>query len=210
MRDRSAALLRHIDDSLDFLPFLDAAAANNSSFSVIDVGSGAGFPGVVLAAARPAFRVTLLDSLRKRMDFCQRAARGAGIDNVAAVWGRAEDAGRLATSTAAATDTPPPLRASADAVVARAVAELRVLAELCLPLVREGGLWVAAKGPDPDEEVGAATAAITQLGGSPPTVHRLPPLGPGLPARSLVVVNKVAETPPQFPRRAGVPAKRPL
>ena len=106
----------------------------------------------------------------------------------------------------------PPLRESADAVVARAVADLCVLAELCLPLVKAGGrgVWVAAKGPSPEAEVAAASAAIATLGGAAPTIHRLPPLGPGLPERTLVVVRKVGATPGQFPRRAGVPGKRPL
>ena len=206
VRDRPTALLRHLDDSFDFLPVLDAAAAAlPSPFCVIDVGSGAGFPGAALAAARPTWRITLLDSLKKRTDFCGRAAVGAGLTGVASVWARAEDAGSPTPPPAT-----PPLRESADAVVARAVANLRVLAELCLPLVKAEGVWVAAKGPSPEAEVAAAAAAIATLGGAPPVIHRLPPLGPGLPERTLVVVRKVGATPAQFPRRAAVPTKRPL
>lgn len=205
MRDRPTALLRHLADSFDFLPPLDAAADGAPSFSVIDVGSGAGFPGAALAAARPRWRVTLVDSLRKRVDFTARAAAGAGIPNCRAVWGRAEDVGAVAPTAGTV-----PLRESGDAVVARAVADLRVLAELCLPLVRVGGVWVAAKGPDPDGEVAAAAAAIEALGGGRARVRRLPPLGAGLPERTLVVVVKERATPAAYPRRAGTPAKRPL
>ena len=115
-RATALALLRHLADSFDFLPPLDAAAAGSPSFSVIDVGSGAGFPGAALAAARPAWRVTLVDSLRKRVDFTARAAAGAGIPNCRAVWGRAEDVGAVAPTAGTV-----PLRESGDAVVARAV-----------------------------------------------------------------------------------------
>ena len=217
VRDRTAALGRHIDDSLDFLPPLDALAAargggSTSSgsnggdspppLSVIDVGAGAGYPGSVLAAARPAWNVTLLDALRKRTDFAARAAAAAGLTNAAPVWARAEEAGAAGGGGAH--------REAHDAAVARAVAETRVLAELCLPLVRSGGLWLAAKGPDPAGEVAAAGPAIAALGGEVEGLIALPPLSPGGPGRSLLIVRKVAPTPDKYPRRAGVPAKRPL
>lgn len=197
--------MRHLDDSWDFLEPLDAAAAGaggGTPFTLVDVGSGAGFPGAALAAARPAWSVTLLDTQRKRCDFCAGAARGAGLANVSTLWARAEAAGAPGS----------PRRDAADAVVARAVAELRVLAELCLPLVRVGGIFVAAKGPAPDAEVAAAAAAIAAAGGGEPTVIRLAPLpgGGAMPGRTLVVVRKVAPTPPGLPRKPGVPSKRPL
>jgi len=207
VRDRPTALVRHLADSWDFLPSLDAAAAASAAargaqpFTVVDVGSGAGFPGAALAAARPAWNVTLLDARRKRCDFCAGAAAGAGLANVATLWARAEAAGAVAS----------PRRGAADAVVARAVAELRVLAELCLPLVAVGGVFVAAKGPAPDAEVAAAVAAIAAAGGGGAEVVRLAPLpGGGTPARSLVLIRKIAPTPPGLPRRAGVALKRPL
>lgn len=246
VRTRGPALARHLADSLDFLPPLDALAAGRTAsdgapFSVIDVGAGAGYPGSVLAAARPAWRVTLLDALRKRMDFAAGAAAGVGLGNAVPVWGRAEDVGKAVGSgeegggkarkrnksgdAAAAAPTaaaPPPASSSSlaapagshreahDAAVARAVADTRVLAELCLPLVRPGGLWVAAKGPDPGAEVDAAGPAIAALGGAVEALLSLPPLMPGGPARSLLVVRKVGRTPDRYPRRAGLPGKRPL
>ena len=252
VKGRAPALARHIADSLDFLPPLDALANSRAggadgggggggggAFSVIDVGAGAGFPGAVLAAARPAWRVTLLDALRKRTDFAVGAARQAGLGNAVPVWGRAEDVGRgggeeggkakgkrgggggggrdvagptpaAATATATAAAPPGSHRELHDAAVARAVAETRVLAELCLPLVRHGGLWLAAKGPDPAAEVEAAAGAIRELGGAVEALLPLPPLTLGGPARSLLVVRKVGRTPEKYPRRAGMPGKRPL
>uniref|UniRef100_A0A7S3QS54 Ribosomal RNA small subunit methyltransferase G n=1 Tax=Dunaliella tertiolecta TaxID=3047 RepID=A0A7S3QS54_DUNTE len=111
---------------------------------VIDVGTGAGLPGMVLAVMRPHWQVTLLDSLRKRCDFLTRAAEVAGVQNVSVVWSRAEEGGRREE-----------LRDTFDLAVARAVAETRVLSELCLPFVRAGGLWIAAKGPDPKVSCGS-------------------------------------------------------
>lgn len=208
VRDRQAALGRHIDDSLDFLPCLDALAAScapssSSPFTVIDVGAGAGFPGSVLAAARPAWTVTLLDALRKRTDFAVGAAKAAGLANARPVWGRAEEVGAAGSGAH---------REAHDAAVARAVAEARVLAELCLPLVKPGGLWLAAKGPDPGcrAEVEAARSAIATLGGKVEDLVSLPPLTPDGPGRSLLIVRKVGPTPDKYPRRAGVPGKRPL
>ncbi|PNH00601.1 Ribosomal RNA small subunit methyltransferase G [Tetrabaena socialis] len=114
-----------------------------ASFRVVDVGTGAGLPGMVLAAARPQWKVTLLDSLRKRCDFLRQAAAVAGLTNVEVVWCRAEEGGQR-----------PDLRQAYDLAVARAVAESRVLAELCLPFVRVGGTWVASKGPNPEVKLG--------------------------------------------------------
>ncbi|KAK9842345.1 hypothetical protein WJX81_007815 [Elliptochloris bilobata] len=192
---------RHIRDSLALLPALDTrieARRADEAPRVIDVGSGAGFPGVVLALARPAWQVVLLDSLRKRCTFVEGAAATVGAANAHTLWSRAEAAGQDPTH-----------REQADAAVARAVAELRVLAELCLPLVRVGGWWLAAKGARPQAEVEAAQRAIQLLGGELEAVEAVASQGPDGP-RTVVVVRKMQPTPLQYPRREGRPAKAPL
>lgn len=188
-----AALELHGVDSLAGLRVL-----KDASLHVVDVGTGAGFPGVALAAARPGWRVTVVDSARKKVQFVREAAQAAGIPNVFAVWGRAEDVGRS-----------PAYREQFDAAVARAVAALPVLLELAIPLVRHGGRVLAYKGGDVDGEVAAAAPALQALGGVVEMVDRfrLPWSGA---ARSIVVVRKTAATPSEYPRRAGLPARRPL
>lgn len=200
--DREGATLRHVEDSLALLPALDACAAaagpRPRGLSVIDVGSGAGLPGIILAIARPTWRITLLDSLKKRCTFNEAAAAAAGVPNVAVEWARAEDAGQ-----------DPLLREAHDVAVARAVAELRVLAELCLPLVAVGGHWVAAKGAKPQEEVAAAGHAIKELGGTLLWVEEVDSEAPDG-RRCVVVVRKDRPTQGKYPRRAGTPKKQPL
>lgn len=202
IRDREEAYIRHVDDSLALLPALDACveatAAAAAGVTLIDVGSGAGIPGIILAVARPHWRVTLLDSLQKRCAFAAEAAAAAGVANVSVECARAEDAGRN-----------PALRERHTLVVARAVAELRVLAELCLPLAVVGGHWVAAKGASPQAEVGAGLAAVAQLGGRLVGVQEVDSMAPEG-RRTAVIVLKERSTPAMFPRRPGTPKKQPL
>ncbi|WIA21622.1 hypothetical protein OEZ85_000804 [Tetradesmus obliquus] len=174
------------------------AQQQQQQLRVIDVGTGAGLPGMVLAVARPHWKVTLLDSLRKRCDFLQATADMLGLDNVTVVWARAEEGGRKAE-----------LRDAYDLAVARAVAELRVLSELCLPFVRPGGLWVAAKGAHPQEEVAAAKPALAKLGGKLQAVELVESWAPEG-QRTAVVVAKTGSTPAKYPRAPGTPSKKPL
>lgn len=233
VRGRGPALLRHCADSLDLLPFIDREEERwlrerrgledeegeepSSSFTVVDVGSGGGFPGAALAAARPRWRLVLLDALRKRCDAVSDAARRAGIANAEVLWSRAEEAaaavdggdGKGKSSSSSS------LRESSPVVVARAVAEMRTLAELCLPFVELGGAWIAPKGPTGrgsqlELEVEAAEAAIKVLGGEIEKIESLPALVPGAPERSVVVVRKVRETPAKYPRGNNLPGRRPL
>lgn len=192
--------MRHVEDSLALLPALDACAAAQGSedITLIDVGSGAGLPGIILGVVRPQWRITLLDSLKKRCTFNEAAVEAVGLQNVYVEWGRAEDAGQ-----------DPRLREKYDIAVARAVAELRVLAELCLPLVHVGGHWVAAKGANPQAEVDTAAAAIKELGGQLVEVAEVDSEGPDG-RRCVVVVRKAAFTKKKYPRRAGTPKKQPL
>jgi 16S rRNA G527 N7-methylase RsmG len=169
-------MVRHVEDALALLPVVDAALPQpNAAVRLVDVGSGAGFPGMVLAIARPLWRVTLVESLGKRTRFLDEVAQRAPVPNVRTLWARAEDVGRDAA-----------MREQHDVVVARAVAELRcvplgrvvtpagaltaaalhcsVLAELCLPLARVGGVWIAQKNAAPEQEVRARpTAAASSM-----------------------------------------------
>lgn len=162
------------------------------------VGSGAGLPGLIIAIARPAWQMLLLDSLQKRCKFVEQVIQHLHIQNVSVLWSRAETAGR-----------DPKTRESFDVCIARAVAETRTLAELSLPLVRIGGHLVAAKGPNPQTEVDAAGTAIKKVGGVLTHVSPVDSFGP-LGQRTIVIVKKVSATPDAFPRDNGLPKKRPL
>ncbi len=187
---RDVAVL-HLLDSLAL-----TGLAGLEGRTVVDVGTGAGFPGVPLAIARPSARVTLLDSLGKRVDFLRESCRTLGLDNVECVHGRAEEfAGER--------------RETFDLAVSRAVAALPVLCELCLPLVKVGGAFWAMKSVDTEEEISASKAAVKVLGGyiqavsdyTIPTtevVHRV------------VCIQKTAPTPKKYPRRFALIKKQPL
>ena len=170
--------------------------------TVLDVGSGAGFPGIALAIARPFWRVTLLDSLQKRVDFLSQASALCGASNIDTLWSRAEDAGKVGSAH----------REQYDVVTARAVAELRTLSELCVPLVKVGGVFCAAKNSRGSIalEVEAASSAIEVLGGAPFQIVEVQSTGPDGEKRTAVVSRKVGNTPVKYPRRAGTPNKKPL
>ena len=181
------------------LHFLDCGALvrylPEGCVSLCDVGSGAGFPGLVLKILRPELRLTMLDSLQKRVAFQRRTADALGLENVACIAGRAEE------ETA--------LRESFDAVTSRAVARLCMLCELCLPLVKPGGVFLAMKGPDPEEELTEAARAIRLLGGGEPRVERY--AIPGTDAEhTAVLIPKLRPTPAAYPRRFAVMKKTPL
>ena len=181
------------------LHFLDCAAvltaADFRDASVIDVGTGAGFPGLVMKIAEPSIRLTLLDSLQKRVQFLRETCGLLGFDDVHCVHARAEEASGL--------------RESFDFAVSRAVARLDMLAEICLPFVRVGGAFLAMKGPGAAEELAGARRAIEALGGGEAEI--LPYLIPGTDAAHCVVrVRKVSETPEKYPRRWAKIQKSPL
>jgi len=165
--------------------------------TVVDVGSGAGFPGVPLAIALPDKRFTLMDSLTKRVEFLKSVVSALSL-NAEAVALRAEDAGRKAE-----------YREQFDLAVSRAVAPVNVLAELMLPLLRVGGRMLAYKGPAVEEEAKEAEKALELLGGRVRTVHEV--RIPGRDWRHTVLeIEKIAPTPEKYPRRAGMPEKKPL
>lgn len=193
MRAGLDALNIHIADSLAGLEVGELRSAE----AIADLGSGAGFPGLVLAAALPDTRVDLVESARRKCEVIERLAAAAALPNARAVPARAEEwaAGEGASAY--------------DAVTARAVAALAVVCEYAAPLLREGGVFVAWKGVrDPDEER-AGAQACARLGLEPERVLRVEPFE-GVRNRHLHVFRKVSPTPPRFPRRPGMAAKRPL
>ena len=164
----------------------------------LDLGTGAGFPGVPLALARPGWSLTLLDSLQKRLRFLDSATRELGLSNLTTLHARAEDAGRS-----------PDHRESYDLVVSRAVAHLPVLLELATPLVKVGGHFVAYKGSEASSELEESSRALRELKVEKEHMFEIDlPLDMG--SRSLIIFRKLASTPSSYPRRAGVPNKSPL
>ena len=189
-------------ERLHFLDSLTLALALpeplRAGYQICDVGSGAGFPGVPVKILFPDIRLTLIDSTAKRTRFLNALVNALGLEGVNVHTGRSEELGHDAT-----------LREAFDMVVSRGVAALRVLAEYTLPFCRVGGQVVLQKKGDVKQELAEATHAWDELGGGLIDVRPVPPdVLEG--ERVLVVVEKVAPTPDKYPRRAGVPAKRPL
>lgn len=183
---------------LDSLSPLCVPGLLDGAQTLADAGTGAGFPGLPLAVARPDLQVTLIDSLGKRVKFLEDAARTLGITNVRCVHARAEDAGRV-----------PSLRDAFDAVTARALAPLNVLTELALPLVKPGGVLLAYKGPGLDEELPQAQNALVKLGGRVREVF--PVAFPDCDwDHRLLAIEKTGKTPAAYPRKAGEPGRKPL
>ena len=163
----------------------------------IDVGTGAGFPGIPLKIVYPQLQVTLLDSLNKRVKFLQEVVDALGLEQVEALHGRAEEYAKKAE-----------YREQYDCCVSRAVANLASLSEYCLPFVKVGGVFAALKGPDGPAEVEAAKKAISLLGGKVEAVKSF--TLPGQQARTVAVIRKVQPTPAKYPRHGGKIAKQPL
>ena len=194
--DPYGIVVRHFTDSLTLLPHLPAGPC-----SLIDVGTGAGFPGIAVALCRPDIRLTLLDSLRKRLGFLEAVCDELGVP-VTLIHARAEEGGRQKE-----------LREQFDVATARAVAALPVLSEYCLPFVKVGGSFFAMKGPSYTEELQAAKGAIRLLGGElrETQVLTLPHEEGETPeTRAILAVGKIAPTPTQYPRRTANISKSPL
>ena len=185
------------------LHFLDCAAllkaADFRKKNVIDIGTGAGFPGIVLKILEPSVRLTLLDSLQKRIDFLSDICAALGFDDVECVHGRAEE------FTAPASEN----RERFDIAVSRAVARLNILSELCLPAVKPGGLFIPMKGPDAPAEILEAENAVAALGGFCSGVfdYSIPETDI---CRCAVIIEKRAPSPSKYPRRFAKIQKKPL
>lgn len=182
------------------LHFLDCTSVLNTAElagkSLIDVGTGAGFPGLALKIACPEMKLTLLDSLDKRVNFLREACAKLGFSDVTCLHARAEEA-------------PKELRESFDFASSRAVARLHLLSELCLPFVKVGGAFIAMKGPDIEEELREAKKGISLLGGQVENCVSYTIPGTDI-THSLIVIRKVRPTPPKYPRRWAQIKKQPL
>jgi 16S rRNA (guanine527-N7)-methyltransferase len=187
--DGQEFIIKHFIDSLSVVPYLKDAK------SLVDVGTGAGFPGIPLKIAMPSLDVTLLESQEKKVKFLKTVVGELGLAGIAAVHMRAEDAGRA-----------PGYREKMDAAVARAVAPMPVLLEYCLPLVKTGGIFIAMKGGR--EEI-PFDRALEILGGRIEEEKKfILPCSPF--KRNVVVIRKFRQTPTNYPRKPGKPSKQPL
>ncbi len=193
--DLDAIMTRHLLDSLSCLLAIGVPAGG---LKVIDVGTGAGFPGLPLKIVYPVIDLTLLEATGKKTQFLEHVVAELGLQGVTIITTRAEEAGHM-----------PGLRERYDWVLARAVAHLRTLAEYLLPLCRVGGVCLAQKGKGAAEEVQEAAAALDLLGG---VLRDLLPVHlPGVEqTHYLVLIDKTRPTPAKYPRRPGMPTKRPL
>lgn len=185
---------KHFVDSISLVKAYDVS----KSVSVIDVGTGAGFPGLALKIAYPQLKLTLLDSLNKRIQFLNAVIEKLGLDGVDTIHGRAEDFAK-----------PGKLREKYDLCVSRAVANLSTLSEYCLPFVKEGGEFISYKSEKIQEEMVKAEKAISILGGK--VVKQVEFTLPDSDIyRNLFVIRKVKKTPGKYPRKAGLPSREPL
>ncbi|MBQ3265380.1 MAG: 16S rRNA (guanine(527)-N(7))-methyltransferase RsmG [Ruminococcus sp.] len=184
--------LKHFADSLMLLRYIEI----KKGACVIDVGTGAGFPGLVLKIARPDIRLTLLDSLQKRLDFLDVVCREIGLEDVELIHSRAEDGSRTG------------LRDSFDIAVSRAVASLNTLCEYDMPYVRIGGRFIAMKGKEAGEELANAQNAVSALGGRLIAKHDFVLSAAG--DRSIIEIEKITATPENYPRRSKAIQNKPL
>lgn len=197
--DYEEVVLKHFTDSLSLVKaFSDSAFLSDKKLSVIDVGTGAGFPAIPLKIAFPNLQITMLDSLQKRIKFLEEVIAGLQLDGITALHGRAEDMAKQSG-----------LREQFDLCVSRAVARLASLSEYCLPFVKKNGYFIPYKSEKTESELAEAEHALSVLGGK--VIREAEFCLPGSDIfRKLIVIEKIKATPLRYPRKAGLPTKEPL
>lgn len=194
IKEPDAIIIKHFYDSILGM----AIPLWNGKGKLLDIGTGAGFPGIPLKILNPELDVVLVDSLHKRVKFLDNLIDKLKLNNITAIHGRAEEIGRDETH-----------RESYEWVVSRAVARLPVLAEYCLPLVKKGGKFLAYKGPEGETECQMGEKSVKILGGAVEKIYSFHlPMECG--ERNIIVISKKARTPDQYPRKAGIPEKKPM
>lgn len=192
IEDDESIIIKHFVDSLSIIPYIEKENAK-----VIDIGTGAGFPGIPVKIVKDDLNITLFDSLEKRLKFLNEAIRLLNLKNIETVHGRAEEFGIKSG-----------FREKFDIAVARAVANLPVLLEYCLPFVAKDGTFIAMKGSSM-EEIKASSKALNILGGEIESVNEINLPGTDM-KRNIVIIRKLRQTPTNYPRKAGKPSKEPL
>ena len=190
--EQDEIILKHFVDCITSMKYL------NEKESVIDVGTGAGFPGIPLAIMKTQNNFTLVDSLNKRINFLNDVKEKINLKNVQTIHARAEDFGQDKK-----------YRENFDVAVSRAVANLSTLSEYLIPLVKVGGKVICMKGSSIEEEVKDAEYAIKELGGRITSIEKFNLPGTDM-GRNIIIIEKVKQTPSKYPRKAGMPAKQPL
>lgn len=184
-------ILKHFIDSISINEYL------KEKNKIMDIGTGAGFPGIPLKIINPNMEFILVDSLNKRINFLEEVAKELCLEKIQLIHSRVEDLAKNMN-----------YREKADVVVSRAVANLRVLVEYMLPFVKKEGICICMKGPNIEEEIEEGKKAIEILGGKIEKIENL--LLPGNLERNLIIIKKIKNTPEKYPRKAGIPAKQPL
>lgn len=191
------------DEEIDIKHFLDSLSPLKTNIfdgkkKLIDIGTGGGFPGIPLKIVKKELNVTLIDSLNKRINFLNEVINRLNLNDIVAIHGRAEEM-----------SIRPLYREKYDIAISRAVASLNTLSEYCIPFVKVGGFFISMKGPEVEEELKSSSNAIKILGGSIADKKLIPLPGTDI-VHSLIIIEKIKETPTKYPRGGGKPRKNPL